>query len=413
MPFATEHVDVPYVADLQQLTDFAEINEVLRSRDFVQGAFDVSAPHFLENGLLILDGPEHLQRRRMEAHLFSKSAMAAYKVKHLEPMVDSALADLRAQTAPGEAVVVDLVPLTRQMLCRMVSKIAGIDGIELGDSAARLATYIDRLGAGMTVEWATGDHDAIIQAGLEARAEFDRTMFRESAARRRAAVEEFQAGRLERDQLPKDLITMFYLHWQDDWDEELPLRETTQLLVGSMQTTAQAMQLFVLQLFDWFEQHPGDRARALEDPEWLRKALYESLRLFVASPVRIRKATKDVVLASGRVIAEGERVGLLYRAANVDPALFGDDALAFNPYRKAQGTSPWGLAFGGGVHACLGRPLVTGIQSGDDVTDGTMLILARKLLAAGMELDPDRAPVPDDATYYDAYLSVPIVLQDL
>jgi cytochrome P450 len=410
--FATERVDVPYVAGLQQLTDYAEINEVLRSRSFVQGAFDMSAPHFLANSLLILDGPAHLERRRMEAHLFSKSALAASKADHLEPMVDAAIADLQLEAGTG-IVRVDLVPLLRQMLCRMVAKIAGLDEVELGEPANRLAGYVDKLGAGMTVEWATADQDRIIAEGLAARAEFERDLFRQPAARRRALVEDFRAGKIAREELPKDLITLLYLHWHEDWDAELPLRETTALLVGSMQTTAQATQLFVLNLFSWFADHPEDRARAGEDSAFLRRALYESLRLFVASPVRIRRATEDVVLASGRRIAKGERVGLLYRAANVDRSLFGDDAPSFNPHREVEGTSPWGLAFGGGMHACLGRPLVTGIASGEDVTDGTMPIIVRRLLAAGMELDPTNPPVPDDSTFYDAYSSLPVVLGGL
>lgn len=413
MNFATQYVDVPYVAGLQQLTDFTEINEVLRSQDFVQGAFEESTPHFLENSLLVLDGPEHLQRRRVEAHLFNKAALAAYKAEELEPMVDEALTRLRSEADPGEPVRVDLVPLIRQMLCRMVAKIVGIDGIDLGESADRLAGYIDKFGAGITVEWATTDHDAVIRAGIEARAEFERTMFRESAAHRKALVDDVHAGRLTKEDLPKDLITLLYLNWQEDWDDDLPLRETTALLVGSMQTTAQAMQLFVLQLSEWFQSHPADRTSAVEDPAFLRAALAESLRLFVASPVRLRRATKDVVLTSGRFIAKGERVGLLYRAANVDPELFGDDAQEFNPHRVVVEGSGWGLAFGGGRHACLGRPLVTGIVSGGNVADGTMLIMTRKLLAAGMRLDPERPPMRDEGTFYDAYSSVPVVLSDV
>lgn len=404
--------DMPYVATLQQLTDYEEINEVLRSRDFVQGAFEISTPHFLENSLLVIDGAPHLQRRRMEAHLFSKTAMASYKSDQLDPMVDATIEDLKQRSEAGP-VVVDLVPVTRAMLCRMVARIAGLDEVPLGEPTERLVSYVDRFGAGMTVEWATGDQDAIIQAGLEARIDFERTMFREPAARRKLLVEEFRAGRIEREDLPKDLITLLYLHWQDDWDDELPLRETTQMFVGAMQTTSQAMQLFVLNLDRWFREHPEDRDLLNTDPTFLRKALNESLRLFVASPVRIRKALCDVTLSTGRQIAEGERIGLLYREANEDEKLFGEDAETFNPFREVSEVSPWGLAFGGGMHACLGRPLVTGITSGDDVTDGTMLIMARKLYAAGMELDPTYPPVPDAATFYDAYSSLPVVLRNL
>ena len=97
----------------------------------------------------------------------------------------------------------------------------------------------------------------------------------------------------------------------------------------------------------------------------------------------------------------------------VDPRLFGEDALDFNPHRVVTEGSPWGLAFGGGMHACLGRPLVTGIASGEDVTDGTMLIMMRTLLAVGMQLDREHPPVPDSGTFYEAYSSLPVVLTEL
>lgn len=411
MRFTSPLLDVPYVAQLQQLTEYDEIVEVLRSKDFIQGAFEVSGPPFLHNSLLILDGKEHFERRRIGAQLFSKHAISHYKTNELEPMVQEALQRARTTTAEATGdVSVDLIPLTRQMLARVAASITGIDDITPGDRTDELLRYIDGFGHGITVEWATGDADAIIAKGLEARAKFEQDMFADSAARRKALVEQFHRGEIEREALPKDLITMLYLHWKDEWDDQLPLRETTAMMVGSLQTTAQALPHFMLHLDGWLRDNPQDRVLIDSDPAFLQSALYESLRLFVASPVRIRLAVRDVVLSTGRRVAEGERIGLLYRAANMTPEIFGEEPQSFNPHRTVTGSTPWGLSFGGGAHACLGRPMVTGVGSGDDVSDGTMAIIARELLRAGFRIDPDRPATSDSATFYEAFSSMPVLL---
>jgi hypothetical protein len=54
--------------------------------------------------------------------------------------------------------------------------------------------------------------------------------------------------------------------------------------------------------------------------------------------------------------------------------------------------------------------MVTGVGSGDDVSDGTMAIIARELLRAGFRIDPDRPATSDSATFYEAFSSMPVLL---
>ena len=128
--------------------------------------------------------------------------------------------------------------------------------------------------------------------------------------------------------------------------------------------------------------------------------------------VRFRRARDTVTLSSGRTIARGQQVGLLLQAANTDVRVFGDDADRFNPARDVGRRPQWGLAFGGGPHMCIGRPLVTGALAGGDVTaDGSMVTIARRLYELDMILDPNSPPVRDDSTFHPAYEAVPVRLR--
>jgi hypothetical protein len=135
----------------------------------------------------------------------------------------------------------------------------------------------------------------------------------------------------------------------------------------------------------------------------------------VASPARIRTATRDVTLESGREIKAGDNVALWFIPANQDPAHFGSDAAQFNPRRETSGASPWGLAFGSGVHMCPGRPLVTGSRSptGKTDADGTLVSIARRLYESGFALDPHDPPRRDASTHYPVYARVPACFSKL
>jgi cytochrome P450 len=66
----------------------------------------------------------------------------------------------------------------------------------------------------------------------------------------------------------------------------------------------------------------------------------------------MRMATRDTELR-GTPIREGDRLMLLYLAANRDESVFGPDADAFRATRETSGH----VAFGFGEHFCLGAAL--------------------------------------------------------
>jgi cytochrome P450 family 142 subfamily A polypeptide 1 len=118
------------------------------------------------------------------------------------------------------------------------------------------------------------------------------------------------------------------------------------LLVAGNETTRNGisggMQLLI--------EHPEERAKLVAEPSRIPAAVEEMLRL--VSPVRSfgRAVTRDTELR-GRRLRAGDRVLLLYGAANRDPDVF-DDPDAFRVDRN-----PQHVAFGVGSHFCLGATL--------------------------------------------------------
>ena len=293
--------------------------------------------------------------------------------------------------------------------------ITGIDGVDTQERTDAFRTYIEQLGTGATVEWSTEDHATVISRILEIREGFVEEFYAPSVERRKDLINQFHSGDLSEDDLPRDLLTLMYLHWNNNWDDELPLREATLYLVASSQTTTHAIPHLMIHLHEWFQEHPEDYEKRF-NREFLKRAGHEAIRLHLPSPALLRIALRDVVLSSGVKILEGERVACLFTPANRDVKVFGEDARKFNPYRETQNVKPWGFAFGGGEHTCIGRTLVTGLSArtdNDDGTDGTLVNIAHALFNAGIELDPDDLPTYTELSHHDAYGRFPIILRNL
>ena len=390
------------------LTDFGEISEVLRSADFVQAAYAPPTHPLVEATLTAIDGPEHAQRWRLENKLFGRQQITHYLHHAVEPLLQEALDNLRQQRDHHGTVHGDLVPLVWGIARRIPAFVVGIDNVD-GERMDRFVSYLSRFGHGFSASQSP-DRDQLIQLALEARAGFARDFFEPSAARRRGLVEQFRAGEIDRAVLPQDLITLLLLHWNEDWDDDLLLRESTIFLSASITTSAQFFPHFVVQITDWIGAHPEQEPR-LTDIEFIQRAVAESLRFFVASPARLRQATTDVTLSSGRQIAAGERVSLWFAPANRDRDEFGADAELYNPLRETGNRPQWGLAFGQGSHLCIGKPLITGVRNPSDHSragPGLMATLALALFNAGMVIDRSRPATKHPTSIYDEYQSLPV-----
>lgn len=398
-----DYEESPFISGIQHITDYDEISEVLRARkSFVQGGFQAGRI-IMRGTMTVLDGEEHIARRRMLAHLMSDEAIIGYREGSLYPTIEHTLDTAAHEDRAADGVVrTDLMTVVQRCVHRIAAMIIGIDGLEESATADRFIRHVRAIASGIGADWAVSDPERELSIGLAGQRHYRDEFFRPSAQRRIAAIE---AGATDLS----DLISTMYLNRQDEWDEELVLRESSVLTVAATQTTAASAVLLVIRLHEWLKKHPEDRLRVFSDPEFLRQATYESLRMTVASPARLRYATENVRLRSGREIRSGECVALFFLEANVDPNRFGLDGSEFNPNREASGATSWGLAFGGGAHSCLGRPMVTG--SARQQGDGTVTAIVRRLYDAGLELDGE--PVRDTSTHYPVYSAVPIRLEAL
>lgn len=137
------------------------------------------------------------------------------------------------------------------------------------------------------------------------------------------------------DDLPSRLLANGVLHPQELSGVLLLL------LIAGHETTANNIGLGIVSL--------------LENPQWIgdERVVEELLRLHsVADLVSLRVAVEDVEIC-GQVIRAGEGLVPLVAAANHDESVFACPHM-FNPERSARQH----VAFGYGVHQCLGQNLV-------------------------------------------------------
>jgi cytochrome P450 len=95
----------------------------------------------------------------------------------------------------------------------------------------------------------------------------------------------------------------------------------------------------------------GLQQRLREEPVLIDHAVGEILRSDGPLVSNNRTATRDVEIG-GRSIATGERLSLMWIAANRDPSAF-EDPDSVDLRRPAEGS----VLFGTGIHRCLGEPL--------------------------------------------------------
>jgi cytochrome P450 len=108
-------------------------------------------------------------------------------------------------------------------------------------------------------------------------------------------------------------------------------------------TMANAIQAFAL--------YPGEYQKIRNDPSLVRTAFDESLRWDSPSRMAGRITTREVEVG-GYIVPAGQRVGLMFAAANRDPRAWVDpDRYDLDRDLKKQ------VGWGYGVHACVGRVL--------------------------------------------------------
>lgn len=393
-----------YPADLIRITGMRDAIEILRSEKFRMEPVGREAP-LREGTLLKLDGDVHHRRRRVANRLVRREWHQRYRQDALIPTLDRTMKELAANAGPDGVVRFDLVAFSRALFLDMAVVLVGLVGTETEQGRMALAGLIEPMHQGSVVKWFP-DTDAVMAEAMAALEVFRERFFRPSLAARMPLIERFHRGDIADADLPNDLMTLVALRADPAWeDEELAMRTVVFYLAGASHTHVRPLGFVVDELEHWFEHHPDDYPLRV-DPQFLRAAIDETLRMYGNTPALFRIATDDVSLASGLKIRNGQFVTLDTRLTGRDAAVYGLDADDFNPRRKApEGFYPFGLAFGSGDHMCQGLPIVLGVEG----IDGTLLLVLQSLYASGLTRDrtmsPSKVPIRDSYDYYPVMLT--------
>ena len=275
-----------------------------------------------EYAMVMLDPPDHTRVRSLASRAFTPGAVAA-----LEPRIREHLATLLDGIADPSAF--DLMEsVARPLPLTVIAGMLGVppeDRATFGRWSARGARLLEPM-IGFR-EW---------RAGKAAGQAFD-AYFRRVIRERRAFP-------------PRDDMVSALLREQDE-EARLSDRETLNvlraLLVAGNETTVDLIGNGFLALL----RHPGQLERLRADPELIPGAVEELLRFDPPVQTGFRCVLADCEV-NGQALRRRENVFLLLGAANRDPEVF-EDPDRLDVGRRASGH----LAFGSGIHHCLGAPL--------------------------------------------------------
>jgi cytochrome P450 len=376
---------------------FSDTAAVLRHPDMAQALYDEGAV-IMGDVLLTLHGDAHRARRLLEFGVFRRDFFRYYETEVFPRTLDETIA---ASLQAGQA---DLVDLGYSVTMNLTADFAGVDRPDrTAGETADLLRLVMCFSEGATLVHSTRDKDEVRAEVREALAYFRERFLKPSIRRREDLIAAFRAGRIGEDDLPRDVLTVL-LRNEDkvDLPPDVLVREIAFYLQAGAHSTANATVHAFHEIATWREAHPQEAGRLREDALFFQRCVHESLRLHPASPVAWRRATCPARLG-GRDIDAGTRVVIDLAAANQDPSVYGPDAGHFDPHREIPtGHLPFGLTFGSGVHACLGRDLDGGVvpRADSDPTThqyGIITLFTRRLFAEGARLVPGDPPTR--ATY--------------
>lgn len=380
------------------LDGFRACEGALRNTQLKQALYDAGEV-VMRGVLLTLHGTDHAARRAVEVRVFRRNFFYHYE-KEVFP---ATLAQtLEPYLASGRA---DLIELGYRATANLTADFAGIDRPRrTPEESEQLIRLVKKLSEGATLVHSKRDRAEVEAEVREALAEFDRDFLRAAIVRRYALIDDFKADRITEDDLPRDVLTVI-LRAEDELNlsEDQRLREIAFYMQAGAHSTANSVVHAFHEIHCWAG-NDAARWERLRDPRFIQRCVHESLRLHPASPEAWRTATCPVHADAVGELAEGDRVVLDLFTANRDPVIFGETANEFDPDRVIPpGLLPSGLAFGIGLHTCVGRELDGGVVPKAGSTSGTeqfgiVALLVIRLLELGARPDPDGTPEPDRTT---------------
>ena len=361
------------------------------------------------DAIICLHGDEHRQRRRLENRLFRRDTFYHYERELFPEIIEETV---KPYIADGH---VELVSFGHQLMMNLSASTAGVDRpLGTPEETFHLYDYLTTFIEGATLAHYTGDKDAKraeIQAQLEA---FDDEFLGPGIARRQALIEQFDAGEIDEDELPKDVLMVLLRNV-----DKIPLsresirREIAFYLLAGAHTSATAFTRCMHHLFTMARYAPRgrrprpqrSRLRAEGDPRDDPAAALVSDRHALGA-----RRHRTVVRGRDRHGRPGRhrphrrqpRQGDLRRRRR---------RLQSRTRADAEGVAPWGLSFGHGMHACIGQDLAAGLvfepdETIDDHLFGLVPVAVQTMFDHGCRPDPDNPPEMDDSTtrpYFGKY----------
>ena len=307
------HADVRAV-----LADHTRFSNEFRRAVEVPGAPELSEEERAQmraGNLLGVDPPEHTRLRRMLTPEFTVRRMRRLEPRIVE-IVDDHLAAMEKAGPPADLVADFALPIPSLVICELL----GVPYADRESFQRRTSKLLD-LSLPMEERLELGRESREYMAGLVAGAQ--------------AEPGEDMLGMLVREH-GHDLTT----------DELIGIAQL--LLIAGHETTSNMLGLGTLALL----RHPDQLALVRDEPAAVGHAVEEMLRFLGIVHSGIPRTTTEDVEVGGVVIPADSLVVLALAGANRDPRfLAGGDRLDVT--RDAGGH----LAFGHGVHHCLGAPL--------------------------------------------------------
>lgn len=265
--------------------------------------------------LLGLDPPEHQRLRRMLTPEFTIRRM-----KRLEPRITEIVTEhldaMEHAGAPVDLVANFALPIPSLVICELL----GVPYEDRDDFQKRSARQLD------------------LSAPIDERLEFQR--------RGREYMQSLVTR--ARSQPGEDILGMLVREHGDELTDDELVGIAGLLLLAGHETTSNMLGLGTLALL----QNPDQLAAVRDDPDAIGPAIEELLRWLSIVQTSIPRITTADVEVAGVSIPSGQLVFASLPAGNRDPG-FIDSPEVLDIRRGAAGH----LAFGHGVHHCLGAPL--------------------------------------------------------
>ncbi len=277
---------------------------------------------YLSLWMVFKDAPEHTRLRRLTSKVFHNKSMQA-----MRPQIEMITAWLLAEI--GDRTDFDFVAdFAGPLPCLVIMAMLGVPKADL----ARVKRLSDEVALFIGSSRTSSEKYDTAEAATREMAEY----FRHHIAQRRAE--------------PADDLLSELVHLEDDGDrlsEDELIATLILLLFAGHETTTNHLANGLLSL----TQFPAEAAKLRANPAIAAAAVEELLRFEGPSGAQVRVVNRAHELR-GKLLNEGDRVFVMLNAANRDPEAFPDpDRLDLDRDGVPH------LAFGFGMHICLGFPL--------------------------------------------------------